>query len=159
MHGFIEILKTNNDDGKLLTILTLEQSTKYLLFISEMLVSYIPVALSSHSLRRTIPQILQFLILNNNSHDRENSLIINISQCLLILCFDEEYSDVSLGQLQRLVSDTNNTVLRQLVSQINRLTPEEQTRLHSIKAQLLINSSYSVRDLAKRDFETDNQIP
>lgn len=159
LHGFIEILKTNNDDGKLLTILTLEQSTKYLLFISEMLVSYIPVALSSHSLRRTIPQILQFLILNNNSHDRENSLIINISQCLLILCFDEEYSDVSLGQLQRLVSDTNNTVLRQLVSQINRLTPEEQTRLHSIKAQLLINSSYSVRDLAKRDFETDNQIP
>lgn len=156
LRSFIEILKLQNDDGKLLTILTLEQSAKYLFFVSEMLIDFLPIALTSNSLRKTIPQILQFLILNNNSHDRENKLTINVSKCLLILCSDQAYSDVSLGQLQRLVSDTNNSVQRQLIVQIKHLSPEIQTRLHSIKTQLLINSSYAVRDLARRDFGTDD---
>lgn len=137
-------------------ILTSEQSAKYLFFVSEMLIDFIPLVHSSPSLRKTLQQILSFLIFNNNSHDRENRLTINISKCLLLLCSDEAYLDVALGQLQRLVSDTNNTVQRQLIVQIHHLSSETQARLHSIKAQLLVSPSYAVRDLARRDFRTDH---
>jgi len=152
LRGFLGIISLNNDNGKLLTILTLEQSAKYLYFVSEMLIDFLPIALTSIPLRNTIPQVLQFLILNNNSHERENKLTTNISKCLITLCSDEEYSDIALGQVQRLVSDTNNVIQRQIVTQIQQLSPERQKLFHSIKAQLLINSSYSVRDLARREF-------
>lgn len=148
----INISLSGEDGGKILLILTLSQSAEYIYFVSDLLVDFIPLALQDDSLINTIPQILQFLIANNNSHERENKLINNISKCFLILINCQQYCDVALGQLQRLVSDTNNIVQRLLVSNIHSLPSEQQSNLEGIKGQLLTSSSYSVRDLAIRDF-------
>lgn len=152
LRAFIEISLSREDNGKLLLILTLAQSANYIYFVSELLLDFIPLALQDNSLTNTIPQILQFLIANNNSHERENKLINNVSKCFLILVNHQQYSDVALGQLQRLVSDTNNIVQRQLVSYIHSLPVKQQDILKGIKDQLVVSSSYSVRDLAIRDF-------
>ena len=65
---------------------------------------------------------------------------------------DPQYSEIALGQLQRLVSDTNNVVKRNLVVQIHESSTAVQKTLSSIKVQLMNSSNYSVRDLATRDF-------
>lgn len=77
---------------------------------------------------------------------------MNISQSLVCLSSDSQYSEIALDQLQRLVSDTNNVVKRNLVVQIHESSTVAQKALSSIKAQLMSSSNYSVRDLAMRDF-------
>lgn len=131
--------------------LTLDTSPRYLRFVSELLVDFIPLALYRSKLSSTLPPILQFLI-THNSRESENELLMNIFQSLVCLSSDSQYSEIALGQLQRLVSDTNNVVKRNLVVQIHESSTVAQKALSSIKAQLMSSSNYSVRDLAMRDF-------
>ncbi|EGF47572.1 hypothetical protein AAULR_24006 [Lacticaseibacillus rhamnosus MTCC 5462] len=151
IRSFVDISVLGVDTGKLLLTLTLDTSPRYLLFVSELLVNFVPLALRRSKLRNTLPQILQFLI-THNSRDSENKLLTNISQSLVDLSDDPQYSEIALGQLQRLVSDTNNVVKRNLVVQIHESSTAVQKTLSSIKVQLMNSSNYSVRDLATRDF-------
>ncbi|KAF0395048.1 hypothetical protein GBO89_03255 [Pediococcus pentosaceus] len=149
---FISISLSKKDNGQLLLALALTTSQKYLLFFSDFLVEFVPLALQFDSLSSVIPQILQFLI-TYNSNKSENDLLINISECLLILSEVSNYSQMALGQLQKMVSDTNDVVKRNIVSQIKKLDCDTNNQLHVIKEQLISSSSFAVRDLAKRVLE------
>ncbi|WP_432749609.1 hypothetical protein [Pediococcus pentosaceus] len=149
---FISISLSKKDNGQLLLALALTTSQKYLLFFSDFLVEFVPLALQFDSLSSVIPQILQFLI-TYNSNKSENDLLINISECLLILSEVSNYSQMALGQLQKMVSDTNEVVKRNIVSQIKKLDCDTNNQLHVIKEQLISSSSFAVRDLAKRVLE------
>ncbi|ALX88705.1 hypothetical protein [Lacticaseibacillus paracasei] len=151
IRSFTDIAVSGLDTGKLHLTLTLDTSPRYLRFVSELLVDFIPLALYRSKLSSTLPPILQFLI-THNSRESENELLMNIFQSLVCLSSDSQYSEIALGQLQRLVSDTNNVVKRNLVVQIHESSTVAQKALSSIKAQLMSSSNYSVRDLAMRDF-------
>lgn len=150
---FINLLKDSDGLDQLLTMLTLDQSPRYLAFITSLLIDFIPITLLTPSQSNSIPLILQFLITNSDSHQRENALIIDISACLVKLATAPKYSQIALGQLQRLASDTNMVVQRHLIDQIHNVPANMQKGFLPVKSQLLLNSNYSVQQFAKLRFE------
>lgn len=147
----IDTVLSGMDKGKLIFVLSLEHSAEYISFISDLLEDFIPLAISIESLNETLPQVLQFLI-TNNSHDNENTILLNIAKCLLSLSGYDKLSEIALGQLQKIISDNNDTVKRQLVVLINESNNKSDI-FNPLKKQLLVSSNYSVRDLAIRDFK------
>ncbi|MCI1893273.1 MAG: hypothetical protein LKJ46_00895 [Lactobacillus sp.] len=136
IRAFLKISLIEQDNGNLLSTLTLNTSGRYLLFVSELLIDFIPVAMKSRTLRPALTQVVQFLITNNN-RARENQLLINICNCFLRLLSFERYSTIASGQLQRLVSDTNDVVKRQMVVLINALPNKGKGVLDGIKSPSL----------------------
>lgn len=141
-------LKENKD---LIYILSNSNSPAYVECLTDILVDFIKLSIKDESKIEMIPQVLQFLITYNNRNS-DNQILINISKCFLSISDDKSYGEFAIGQLKLLVTDTNDTVKRQVVEEIFEIKNETNPDLEIIKKILMQSSSFSVRDLANRKF-------
>lgn len=148
----VSLNDASENGNKILLAVSMDKSMEFLENLSDLLVDFIRLLIQEPQNKEFLPLCVQFLI-TNNSIQNDTRVLVNIAKSLIILSNYQEYNDIAIGQLQIMVSDSDDIVRRKIVVLISKYSKRSDNSFKNIKAQLLNSSNYSVRDLAKRLFQ------
>src|SRR5699024_2475501 len=105
--------------NKILLAVSMDKSMEFLENLSDLLVDFIRLLIQEPQNKEFLPLCVQFLI-TNNSIQNDTRVLVNIAKSLIILSNYQEYNDIAIGQLQIMVSDSDDIVRRKIVVLISK---------------------------------------
>src|SRR5699024_8650321 len=105
----VSLNDASENGNKILLAVSMDKSMEFLENLSDLLVDFIRLLIQEPQNKEFLPLCVQFLI-TNNSIQNDTRVLVNIAKSLIILSNYQEYNDIAIGQLQIMISDSDDVI-------------------------------------------------
>lgn len=142
----------SEDKSNFLKIFTIDSSDRFNHYISEIYSDYLRIILKNEKLQYQVLPFVQILMTQNDPHDKRK-ILKKVAECLTILVNDEKFTDIAINQINSMIDDGSENLLRCLIIYMSTNISIMNDKVESIKNRLKASQNYAVRTLAIRDFK------